>query len=127
MADETLTAKGIGASSAYGPDAWCQEFDGDDDDNHDITFDGRRQSALSIGADNPCDQILTVAVYGSYVKDAAIGDTGVFSIGSFTVAAADKDYETVADRFPWYIARCSLAAAPGTSLTVTVYAAFVSA
>jgi len=94
------------------PNPVTATFDADDTDNYDARLEGWGKGRFSVVVDNPANDIVTATVYGMFSSDGDVGDADVFEIGSFTVAAADKGYETVNDPFPWYLVRLNYASAP---------------
>ena len=98
---------------------WTQ----DNTDNHDFHYDAAGKTNHSLLVDIlTADETVTVTVYGAHAIDDDVGDTGVISLGSFTVTdAEDLDDVLVSDMYPFYIVRCVGAGAATGSPVGTVY------
>lgn len=129
MADVALSLSPISGlvgshRQAILPDSQSGTFVGDDTDNHDCKFTGKGKGHLTLAVNNPCNQTVTATIYGMHSATGAVGDAGTFSIGSFTVTAAqDKGYEVLADAFPFYLIRLAFSITPTDDplVSVTVY------
>jgi hypothetical protein len=106
-------------------------FTADDTDDHVMTVASHGKSKMTVGLDNPANQIATVKVYGTHLAAGVVGGTGTFYLGTFSVAAANADQaiaqgamDSYDDPFPWYLIVASFAVAPDDDplKTCTVYA-----
>ena len=121
--NETITPNADAPSIPYRQTISPNYLDGsfviNDADDHIFKVDGRGKGRMTVCVDiSTSDQTITVTVFGMHVITGAIGDDGVAQIGQFTVTnAQDIGYETINDVFPFYIVRCTPAAAATGSPT----------
>jgi hypothetical protein len=102
-------------------------FDGDDTDYHAMELNMRVQNGLIYGAYNPCNQDLTITLYGALELEKDVtSDSDVFLIddSELIVPTGETAYEVTGDKFPYYIVRCNFPVIPtdATAETVTVFA-----
>jgi len=103
-------------------------YSANDVDNHDFKADARGKGRLTVAVDNPANKSVVVDIYGMHSATGTVGDVGTFVIATaaMTIANAAKDYETVADPFPFYLVRCTHSEVPTDDplKTVTIYIDF---
>lgn len=112
---ETISPLGhdIQYRQVISPNYLTGTFAADDADNHQFKVDTRGKSKVTVAVHNPADKDLTVTIYGMHTATGVIADAGTHSIGSFSVTAAlDKNYDTIADPFPWLLVDIAYAEAP---------------
>jgi len=122
MADTEITAAELGEEISYKqttkPRSMSGTFDGDDTDYHAMELDMRVQNGLEYGAYNPCNQDLTITLYGALAsgKDVA-SDDDVFLVedSELIVPAGETAYEVTGDKFDYYIIRCNFPVVPTDS------------
>ena len=119
----STTAQDVSVNQSSRPVNYKQEWTQNDTDNHDYYFRGSGKGRLTVCVDIlTADETVTCTLYGAHNSAADVGDTGVVSIGSFTITDAnDIGYETLADVFPFYIVRVVSAGAATGSPTGTIY------
>jgi len=117
VAESTITAQQVQI-----PAYITGTYAADDTDYHTMVVDARGKPKLTYGAFNASNKDVVITLYGSPSATAAVGDTGVFLIGtSITATATSNKYDTTDDGFPFYLIRCKQAATPNGE-TITVYA-----
>jgi len=105
-------------------------FLSDDTDNHDFIGDGRGKGRLTIAYHSTATSTYTVSMYGQHSADSTVGGIGNFFIGSFSASSTGfgstaGGYETIADPFPFYLARFQKSDTAGTTnATNTVFMNF---
>ncbi len=122
ITETKLTTLAPSAPRALNAVAYYGEFVGDDTDYHIFRVATSGKGKFIYGAFNPTNKDMVMTLYGSFVQDSDVGDTGVFGIDTSgkTVSSTSSDYETTADTFPWIFVRCKFAATPDSE-TVVVY------
>ena len=105
------------------PNALTGSFATQNTNNNEFKLSALGKGRLAIAVDNAPNKSLVVVVYGMHAIGAAVGDAGVFQIGTWTVPPADKSYQTVNDPFPFYLIRLTHSDTPTDSpaKTVTLY------
>jgi len=105
-------------------------FLGDDTDNHDFIADGRGKGRLTVAFHTTGTSTYTISMYGQHSTGSTPGDDDNFFIGSFSAFSSGADttaggYETIADPFPFYMARIQKTdTADASAPTNTVYLNF---
>mgnify|MGYP001566259444 FL=1 len=95
-----------------------------DTNNNDFRWAAMGKGRLSVAVNNAPNQAVTLALYGMHAVGGAVGDAGVFQIGSATtISLASKGYIVCNDPFPFYLIRLNHAVAPtdDPAKTVSVY------
>ena len=84
-----------------------------DTNNNDFHWAAQGKGRFTVAVNNAPNQDITLALYGMHAADGAVGDAGVFQIGStITISAASKGYIVCNDPFPFYLVRLNHAVAP---------------
>jgi len=131
MADVEIEVAELGDEVSYRqttkPRSMSGTFDGDDTDYHALELDMRVQNGLEYGAYNPCNQDLTITLYGALESGKDVStDSDVFLIdySELIVPAGEAAYEVTGDKFDYYIIRCNFPVVPTDSPAeeVTVFA-----
>lgn len=112
--------KDVAYRQAQMPDYVVGTFSADDASDHVFKVDGRGKGRMLVAVANPSNKAATVTLYGMHTSDGAIGDSGVYSIGSFPVLAAGADYDVASDPFPWYLVKVTLVDTPTDNPLKTV-------
>lgn len=104
-------------------------FAGDDTGNHDFIGDGRGKGRLTVAFHTTGTSTYTISIYGQHSTGSTPGDDDNFFIGSFVSTSSGPDstaggYETVADPFPFYMARIQKSDTLDQSPTNAVYMNF---
>lgn len=110
LAPSTSAPNNIRDNQPQMPSFLTGTFTGDDTDFHDYIADGRGKGRLTVAFYTTGTSTYTVSVYGQHSSGTTAGGVGSFFIGSFAAyssgaGSTEGGYETIADPFPFYMAR----------------------
>ena len=106
------------------PNGLSGSYSTQDTNNNDFRWAAMGKGRLTVAVNNAPNQAVTLALYGMHASNGAVGDAGVFQIGStITIAQAAKGYVVCNDPFPFYLVRLkhTVAATDDPAVAVSVY------
>ncbi len=128
---ETPTPLGAGYApdkQVTSPNYMTGSFVVDDTLDHQFKVPAIGKSKMTILVNNASSlRVATIKVYGMHAIDALVDAVDSVQIGTdWTIAASGKEYQTVADPFPFYCIQITMAAADVGVPVVTLHVNFHS-